>query len=161
MILVFDNPWWRDAGLSGVLNSEVGPISLTWDTSIPGEQWSISCFIVGEPGRKWSKLSKSARTAAIWDQFSAAFKTVADTIPEPVNTIEMEWSEEKYFWGAPSPVMGPEVLTKYGSELQTPFKNVHFIGTETSIIWKGYMEGAVRSGTRGADEVITALSSKS
>lgn len=160
VVFVFDDPWWRNAGLSGVLNSESGPISLTWDTSIPGEQWSISCFVIGEPGRQWSKLSKSARTTAIWNHFTTTFKTVVDTIPEPSHTIELEWSKEEYIWGAPSPVMGPGVLTQYGSELRTPFENVHFIGTETSIVWKGYMEGAVRSGIRGTDEVIAALHAK-
>lgn len=35
--------------------------------------------------------------------------------------------------------------------------NLHFVGTETSTVWAGYMEGAVRSGVRGAKEVVEAL----
>jgi monoamine oxidase len=34
---------------------------------------------------------------------------------------------------------------------------VHFVGTETASEWKGYMEGAVRAGERGAKEVVEAL----
>jgi len=34
---------------------------------------------------------------------------------------------------------------------------VHFVGTETAYEWKGYMDGAVRSGERGATEVVDAL----
>lgn len=40
------------------------------------------------------------------------------------------------------------------------FGNVHFIGTETSTEWNGYMEGAILSGDRGAQEVIEALGSR-
>jgi monoamine oxidase len=49
------------------------------------------------------------------------------------------------------------VLTKVGNELATPFGRVHFVGTETSREWRGYMEGAVRSGQRGVAEVVKAL----
>lgn len=35
-----------------------------------------------------------------------------------------------------------------------PFENVHFVDTATVLEWKGYMEGAIRSGERHAAEVI-------
>jgi monoamine oxidase len=34
---------------------------------------------------------------------------------------------------------------------------VHFAGAETSDVWNGYMDGAVRSGERAAAEVAAAL----
>jgi monoamine oxidase len=34
---------------------------------------------------------------------------------------------------------------------------VHWGGSETSTLWQGYMDGAVRSGERAADAVLTAL----
>jgi monoamine oxidase len=37
------------------------------------------------------------------------------------------------------------------------FGLLHFIGTETSIDYQGYMEGALSSGERGAAEVIALL----
>jgi monoamine oxidase len=52
VIYVFKEPWWQKAGLSGVLDSEKGPIIFTRDTSIPADdQWSITCFLVGDRGR--------------------------------------------------------------------------------------------------------------
>jgi monoamine oxidase len=50
--------------------------------------------------------------------------------------------------------MPPGVMTSFGHALRTPHGRVHFIGTETAYEWKGYMEGAARSGERGAKEVI-------
>jgi monoamine oxidase len=41
--------------------------------------------------------------------------------------------------------------------LREPWEDLHFAGTETAGEWKGYMEGAVRSGERAAAEVIKDL----
>ncbi|OTA85280.1 hypothetical protein M434DRAFT_36162 [Hypoxylon sp. CO27-5] len=158
VVLVFDKPWWREADLSGVMTSFKGPISFTRDTSVPeDDQWSISCFVVGEFGRDWNKSSVKDRREAVLGQFKSVFSTVTTAL-EPIAIHEKIWSEEPYFLGAPSPVMGPGVLTSLGSDvLREPVGNIHFVGTETSVIWKGYMDGAVRSGQRGAEEVIAGL----
>ncbi|KAI8960644.1 putative amine oxidase [Daldinia sp. FL1419] len=158
VVLVFEKPWWHEAGLSGVMTSYKGPVSFTRDTSVPeDDQWSITCFLVGEMGRTWNKSPKDERQEAVLEQFSSVFSTVA-TIPKPIAIHERIWSEDPYFLGAPSPVMGPGVLTSLGSDvLRTPVGNIHFIGTETSVVWKGYMDGAVRSGQKGAEEVVTSL----
>lgn len=158
MIYVFDKPFWREAGLSGAFQSAIGPASFSRDTSIPDDdQWSISCFLVGETGRKWSRLSTQERGEQMWKQFVTLFKNVVDEVPEPINTIEQEWSKEAFFEGAPNPVVGVGVGTRSVEEFCRPFGDVHFVGTETSDVWKGYMEGAVRSGQRGAAEVLRDL----
>ena len=41
--------------------------------------------------------------------------------------------------------------------LRTPVGRIHWAGTETSTIWAGYMDGAVRSGQRAAKEALAAL----
>lgn len=162
MVLVWDKPWWRDQGFSGILQSRAGPASFTRDTSIEAaQQWSISCFMVGNPGRRWSQLSQMMRKKSVWDQFRAAFEHAGARVPEPVNFIEFEWSKQQYCRGGPSAVYGLNDLNNFGSELRASFRNIHFVGTETSLVWKGYMEGAIRSGQRGADEVVASLLSTS
>ncbi len=37
---------------------------------------------------------------------------------------------------------------------------VHFAGTETAMVWKGYMEGALTSGDRAAGEVVADLATQ-
>jgi monoamine oxidase len=84
--------------------------------------------------------------------------SVVETVPEPINIIEQEWVKHEWFLGAPSPVMPPGVLaSEAGRALCDPYQNVHFVGTETSDVWEGYMEGAVRTGERGAAEVTAKL----
>jgi monoamine oxidase len=52
--------------------------------------------------------------------------------------------------------MPPGVLTQYGPALRPPVGRIHWAGTETAEMWTGYMDGAVRSGERVADEVQAA-----
>lgn len=165
LIFVFESPWWRTAGFSGEIKSQdEGPILFSVDTSIPDDnQWSISCFIVGGRGQKWSELSKEKRYSTAWAQFCSAFEeaqrgTRKFHISEPINVLEFEWSKEPFFLGGPCAASPPGLLSSIdGAAIRKPFGDIHFIGTETALAWKGYMEGAVRSGDRGAEEVIAAL----
>lgn len=77
-----------------------------------------------------------------------------------VEAREAIWMPEPWSRGAPCPVPGPGDWERLGPSLRVPFGNVHFVGTETAFLWKGYMEGAVASGERGAREVSEALQSK-
>lgn len=47
----------------------------------------------------------------------------------------------------------PQVLTSVGHTIRTPFRHVHWAGTETATYWTGYMDGA-RAGQRAAAEVL-------
>ena len=53
--------------------------------------------------------------------------------------------------------MPRNVLTRFGSALRTPVGRIHWAGTETSEVWCGYMDGAVRSGERSRPEVLAAM----
>jgi monoamine oxidase len=46
------------------------------------------------------------------------------------------------------------VWTQFGAALRPPVGRIHWAGTETSTVWCGYMDGAVRSGERAAAEVL-------
>ncbi len=73
---------------------------------------------------------------------------------------ETIWMVEPWSLGAPCPVPGPGTWEKLGPALRESFENIHFVGTETAFLWKGYLEGAITSGERGAREVILALQDK-
>jgi len=53
--------------------------------------------------------------------------------------------------------MPPGVCTAFGAALAEPVGPIHWAGTETSPVWSGYMDGALRSGERAASEVLDAL----
>jgi monoamine oxidase len=47
--------------------------------------------------------------------------------------------------------------TEYGRALRGPIDPIHWAGAETAAVWNGYMDGAVQSGERAADEVLAAI----
>ena len=47
--------------------------------------------------------------------------------------------------------------TRFAGVEREPQGNVHFCGEHTSIDAQGYLEGAVETGGRAADEIISAL----
>lgn len=53
--------------------------------------------------------------------------------------------------------LSPGVLHRFGAALTEPCGVIHWAGSETSAIWNGYMDGAVRSGQRVAREVRASL----
>ena len=163
-ILIYDRPWWIDLGLSGVSNSVLGPVGFTRDTSSEADnQFSLTCFIVASLGRTWSSLDAAERQKNVVQQVATMFGQAATggpaSLPKPVQVLEQEWAKEEWIEGAPCPVMAKNALASGAAvSLLQPHMNVHFVGTETADVWRGYMEGAVRSGERGAREVIEALS---
>ncbi|VBB79769.1 Putative Amine oxidase [Podospora comata] len=167
IIYVWAIPWWREAGLSGTFEAPLsGHVSFTRETSVPEDnQWSITCFIVGDPARELSKYAQKVRREKVWAQFKQVFEgsgvLKGAKVPEPIQVHEIAWKRNQYADGAPTAVMGPGMLTELGevtvNPLREPWRRVHFVGTETSLVWKGYMDGAVRSGIRGGEEVVKAL----
>jgi monoamine oxidase len=154
MLLVFAEPWWRKKGLCGMLQSFVGPVSVARDSSIDDKGvFSLTCFVVGKAATAWIILSKEEREKAVFDHIKRVFSPFVD-VPEPIDAAHNIWIEDQWSQGCPCPAMPPGVLTKYGHALRTPHANVHFVGTETAYEWKGYMDGALRAGERGAQEVI-------
>lgn len=166
--LVYDRPWWQENAsepvgpLNAIFESILGPVIYSRSTSVPStSHWSITGFVVGAPGRRWAALpTREERKKAVVEQLRHGFGAVlADgkEVPEPVAYVEGEWVGKKHFGGGPVPLMRPGVLTEVRGALTEPFGRVHFVGAETADVWRGYMDGAVRSGLRGADEVVGAL----
>ena len=156
VMAVYNEPWWRDNGFSGASQSFLGPAAATRDTSEDCySKFRLTSFIAGQPGEVWSQLPPAERRAAILAQLSHLFGS--NNAHDPTEYIEQQWSSEEWSLGCPCPYTPPGVLTKVGKHLTEPHDHVHFVGTETAVEWKGYMEGALTSGIRGADEVVKLL----
>ncbi|PPJ54775.1 hypothetical protein CBER1_04047 [Cercospora berteroae] len=156
-IVFYQSPWWRKHGLTGMSQSAKGPCVVTRDSSVDADKhYSLTCFIVGQPARDWMVLSDEGREKAVLEHIGKLFGKFAH-VEEPIHVEEQIWRKEQWSQGCPCPVLGPGGLTKFEKVLREPAGKVHFVGTETAYEWKGYMEGAVRSGERGAAEVLRSL----
>lgn len=177
VMVVFKSPFWVEKGFCGLTQSFRGPAAVVRDTSSPvDKKWILTCFMAGKYALEWSKKEKEEREAALLDRI-VAFYDSPHARTELVEFVTLPWSDEEFSgFGCPSPSLPPGVLSTVGHAIREPFQDVHFVGTETAGMcsalcsmlgdtadffveeWKGYMEGAVRSGERGAGEVITGLS---
>jgi monoamine oxidase len=161
VMVVFERAFWSHKGFCGLSQSFRGPATVVRDTSSPADnKFVLTCFVAGPPGREWAALPAAARESTLLDQIAKLFGA-EDTIRQDFIEMYMyEWVYDQWSgFGCPCPSLPPGVLDTLGPDaLRKPLGNVHFAGTETAGEWKGYMEGAVRSGERAASEVIKALS---
>jgi monoamine oxidase len=152
---VYDEPFWRADGLSGSGASDVGPATTTFDNSPPdGSPGVLLGFVSGSDARRLSRLGVSERRRAVLEGFERMYGPRAR---HPERYVEQDWSREPWTGGAPIFYMPPGTWTGYGAALRQPVGPIHWAGSETSEVWPGYMDGAVRSGERAAAEVLAAL----
>jgi monoamine oxidase len=152
---VYDEPFWRDQGLSGQAVSEQGPANTTFDNTPPGGSPGILFgFVGGAQARAYAQLSRSHRRGVLLDNFATYF---GDEARNPRAAFELDWHKETWTRGCPVGHTGRGLLHRYGHLLRKPLGHVHWAGTETATYWNGYMDGAVRSGEVAARAVLGAL----
>ena len=153
--VVYDEPFWREEGLTGQTVSLNGPVRVTFDsTPVEGTPGVLLGFIGGADARNWYGLSEEQRRRAVIENFTDYFGAKA---ANPLEYIENAWAEERFSRGDPVAGLGPGTLLDFGAAMRRPCGCVHWAGTETSDYWVGYMDGAVRSGERAAAEVLAEL----
>ncbi len=152
---VYPKPFWRAEGLSAYSNSDRSPVRLTYDNSPPsGTPGVLLGFVTGRDARRLSTMGAAARRRAVLAAFT---RLLGARAAHPRMLIEHNWSEEPWTRGCYEGYLPPGVWTDYGAALRAPIGRIHWAGTETSEVFMGYMDGAVRSGERAASEVRSAL----
>lgn len=138
VIVCYDKPWWQDLGFSGLTLAFEGPVAVARDTSVESTgQFSITCFVNGEPGRQWSKLPQHERRAQVLAQLATMYDN-HDAVYKPIEAFEQEWTNEEYSKGAVCPILGEKgLLSKVKTTYKQPVGNLHFVGTEFASEWKG------------------------
>ena len=152
---VYAKPFWRGAGLNGYSNSDRSPVGFTYDNSPPdGTPGVLLGFVCGADARRLGTMSAAARRRAVLGSFTRLFGRQAAS---PRTLIEHNWSNEPWTRGCYAGYFPPGVWTDFGAALRAPVGRIHWAGTETSEVFTGYMDGAVRSGERAATEVGSSL----
>ena len=151
----YSTPFWRDAGYTGTALSSRGFVSATFDGSPPdGDPGVVFGFVGGDKAREYERLSKGERRSRILAEFAEFWGAEAE---QPDEYWDTRWPAQRWNRGGPVGIHGPGSLVANGPALRAPVGRIHWAGTETSTYWNGYMDGAVRSGERAAQEVLDAL----
>jgi monoamine oxidase len=152
---IYDEPFWRDDGLSGMATSDIGPAKIVFDNSPPdGSPGVLLGFLEGERARVIGRLPAEERRRLIVDGFERLFGPKAS---KPANFIERSWAEEEWTRGCYGCYMPPGAWTSFGDALRAPIGRIHWAGAETATVWNGYMDGAVQSGVRAAEEALSSV----
>jgi monoamine oxidase len=151
---VYPEPFWREQGLSGQAVSDRGPVTTTFDNSPPdGSPGVLLGFIAGAEAIRHARRSEADRRRAVLECFERLF---GEQAAKPGIYLETAWAEEEWSRGGPVCSFTPGSLVPYGEALRQPAGRIHWAGAETATVWCGYMEGAIRSGERAAEEVLDA-----
>jgi monoamine oxidase len=151
---VYAEPFWRERGLTGQAISDMPPVSTTFDNSPPdGSPGVLLGFIAGVEAIRHARRPESERRRLVLESFERLFGPEAT---HPGIYLETAWAEDEWSRGGPVCSFSPGALAHYGEALRRPTGRVHWAGSETATVWCGYMEGAVRSGERAAEEVLDA-----
>ena len=150
--IVYDEPFWRNDGLSGQSAAPGSPATVTIDASTDAERPGVLCVIVEGPiAREIATLDADERRLTILAELVGRF---GDKAASPVDYLEQCWTTERYSGGGMLSHAPPGVLTEFGHALRTPCGRIHWAGTESSAVMCGWVDGAVRSGERAATEVM-------
>ena len=151
---VYPEPFWREDGLTGQAVTDDGPVTTTFDNSPPdGSPGVLLGFIAGPEAIRHARRAEAERRRIVLESFTRLFGPRA---AKPGIYLETAWAEEEWSRGGPVCSFSPGALAQYGEALRRPTGRVHWAGAETATVWTGYMEGAVRSGERAAEEVLDA-----
>jgi len=155
IIATYDRTFWRERGFSGEVASAEGPFSAIFDnTSMDQAQPALVGFVVGQAAREFSLLSEVERRRAALSALGRYFGADAAKAEE---VVIHDWLAEKYSGGCPVGVAAAGVMSTSPSSLREPVGRVHWAGTETATVFTGYLEGALHSGERAAEEVSRLL----
>jgi monoamine oxidase len=152
---VYPEPFWRAAGLTGQAVADTPPAQATFDNTPPsGSPGILMAFVEAEAARQRLGGSHDDLRREVLENFSDYFGPQA---ANPTSFHVSDWQEETSTRGCPVCFTAPGVLLDYGRAIREPVDRIHWAGTETATFWNGYMDGAVRSGERAANEVLAAL----
>lgn len=155
MMFVYDTPFWRREGLSGLVLTDCDVPQLVFDNSPDDASCGILLgFTEGIPARSWMQVAPAERQAAGVETLAQVFGPEARNV---VEYVEHSWTDEEYSRGCYAGTMPPGAWRSFGKALREPVGKIHWAGTETATDWSGYVEGAMQAGERAAAEVLVAL----
>jgi monoamine oxidase len=151
-ITIYDEPFWREDGLSGMSVAPDLPVPVALDQSPrSGTTGVLSSYMFGPQAVKAAALDPLERRD-IW--LRALAVRYGPKALSPRAHLETDWAAEEWSLGGMIAHFAPGVLTDFGQALRAPAGRIHWAGSERATEMHGLMEGAVRSGESAADEVV-------
>ncbi len=151
---IYERPFWRDRGLSGMVVCDDGPIHVVFDNSpADAARGVLMGFSEAHEARRLGARSEDERRAAALACFARHF---GDEARAPIAYADHVWEHDAWSGGCYGAFMPPGVWTSLGPRLREPEGRIHWAGAETASVWSGYIDGAIASGRRAAAEILAS-----
>lgn len=154
---VYERPFWRATGRSGIATLyHDGPVGVVFDNSPADASCGVLvAFVYADRLDAWRVLEPDARRAAVLADLTRVVGPGAGAVTDYTEKI---WTEDAFAQGGYEAFLRPGGWSSYGEQgWRAPYGRVHFAGTETAEEWNGYIDGAISSGERAAEEAVAAL----
>lgn len=166
-VATYAEPFWRDLGRSGYAVSWGGPLQEIHDACMPAHDGmpaasALMGFVApsnNASARAFREASLEARRSAVLSQLTRLF---GDQARHAIGYAEHDWGREPLSCGLhdeTSPGAHPDYghAAFHANRVDDAWNGrLIWAGTETSAIGGGYLEGAVASGWRAADTIISS-----
>ena len=142
----YTEPFWRNTGFSGMVYSHIGIVAEMYDhTDFEGNKFGFTGFLNGGA----SHYSQDERKKFVLNQLA---KLLGEKILNPVAYFDKVWTDEFVLAGNQT-IQRPHQNNGHPL-LQQSYLNgkLFFSGTETATEYAGYMEGAIRSAQKIANQ---------
>jgi monoamine oxidase len=148
VVIRYERPFWRGAGLAGAVMSHVGPMREIHDMCGPGGQpAALFGFVPStEPG------APTVGTDVVLAQLRVLFGASA---PDPTGVLIHDWRTEAHT--SPSNVARLQAYETYGHPVYQHAAldgRLHWASTETAREVPGHVEGALAAGARAAAAIL-------
>lgn len=147
--VAYKTPFWREAGFSGQVATDDDTLGIVMDDAQDEGPPVLLCFIEGPHALALSGAAKETRREKV---VASLVRFFGEAAADPLAYDDNDWMTEPWTHGYVG-AMPPGVMTRFGHALREPFGRIHWAGSETAVEWQGYLEGALRSGVRAAQEV--------
>lgn len=154
---VYDTPFWRAEGLSGQATLYGSPdVGVVFDNSPDDASAGVLvAFVYADRLRRWLQRTEADRRGEVLTTLQRLFGPRAGS---PRYYAEKVWPHDRWACGGYAATPAPGAWYAHGARgWRTPSGRIHWAGTETATQWQGYVDGAISSGIRAADEVLAAL----
>jgi monoamine oxidase len=147
--VTYDRPFWRERGLAGRVESEVGPVHDWHDAVTPDGHAALVGFLHPPGPDSSTPIDSDEREDALVRQLVHCFGQEAAT---PSGIATCDWTQEAATTPPFGSVSDPDAPPDPAPALQEPLWNgrLHLAAAETAVDYPGYLDGAIEAGRRAA-----------
>jgi monoamine oxidase len=154
IVLRYARPFWREAGLSGMVAWRDVHGLFACETSHDTEHAALVVFVAANLAIEWGRLAPEALRRTVLDRLAAALGPAAE---QPLDIAVRDWTGDRWSGGGYSDLVMDMAARDAEDVLRAGAPPIHFACSELSPSFPGYVEGAIVIGRQVASEVAEGL----